>query len=218
MIQELEDVILVSDLPQNGLQRGDIGTVVLVHRGGKGYVYHLGWGDGCRCHAVGFSGASGPQARDRPCARSGMFDILRGEYSFTLFFLLLTWPAYQSIFISRTSILITQLFTVSLNIFTHFILPLENQILFAMNKFGATFYESLGYCPKALELCLPRATRRRHGAQAGGMSYLHTAVRRQVATIRQSPTRAALSVSFQCFRFSSVRECAIMRSSEVSYG
>ena len=37
MIQELEDVILKSDLPQNGLQRGDIGTVVLVHQEGKGY-------------------------------------------------------------------------------------------------------------------------------------------------------------------------------------
>lgn len=35
MIQELEDVILESDLPQNRLQRGDIGTVVLVHQGAK---------------------------------------------------------------------------------------------------------------------------------------------------------------------------------------
>ena len=37
MIQELEDVILESDLPQKGLQRGDIGTVVLVHQEDKGY-------------------------------------------------------------------------------------------------------------------------------------------------------------------------------------
>lgn len=37
MIQELEDVILESELSQHGLQRGDIGTVVLVHQGGKGY-------------------------------------------------------------------------------------------------------------------------------------------------------------------------------------
>ncbi len=37
IIQELEDVILESDPPQNGLQRGDIGTVVLVHQGDKGY-------------------------------------------------------------------------------------------------------------------------------------------------------------------------------------
>ena len=69
-----------------------------------------------------------------------------------LFFLLLTWPAYQSIFISRTSIFITQLFTFSLNILTHFILPLENQISFAMNKFGAIFYEFCCYRSKTMEL------------------------------------------------------------------
>ncbi|WP_447969567.1 DUF4926 domain-containing protein [Nitrospira sp. M1] len=37
MIQELEDVILDSDIPEHRLQKGDIGTVVLVHQEGKGY-------------------------------------------------------------------------------------------------------------------------------------------------------------------------------------
>ncbi len=37
MMRELEDVILECDLPQHGLTRGDIGTVVLIHRGGEGY-------------------------------------------------------------------------------------------------------------------------------------------------------------------------------------
>jgi len=37
MIQELEDVILTCDVLEHGLERGDIGTVVLVHNGGKGY-------------------------------------------------------------------------------------------------------------------------------------------------------------------------------------
>lgn len=37
MAQDLEDVILECDLPKHGLRRGDIGTVVLIHRGGKGY-------------------------------------------------------------------------------------------------------------------------------------------------------------------------------------
>jgi len=37
MIQELKDGILDSDLPQKGHQRGDSGTVVLVHQEGKGY-------------------------------------------------------------------------------------------------------------------------------------------------------------------------------------
>src|SRR5258706_959696 len=37
MIGELEAVVLTCDLPEHGLARGDIGTVVLVHNGGKGY-------------------------------------------------------------------------------------------------------------------------------------------------------------------------------------
>ncbi len=37
MIQELDRVILTSDLPEYSLEQGDIGTVVLVHQGGKGY-------------------------------------------------------------------------------------------------------------------------------------------------------------------------------------
>jgi hypothetical protein len=37
MIRELESVVLTTDLPEYGLERGDIGTVVLIHAGGKGY-------------------------------------------------------------------------------------------------------------------------------------------------------------------------------------
>ena len=37
MIQELDSVVLTDDLPEYGLRRGDIGTVVLVHQGGAGY-------------------------------------------------------------------------------------------------------------------------------------------------------------------------------------
>ena len=37
MIQELEDVVLETDLPEHGLRRGDIGTVVLIHRENQGY-------------------------------------------------------------------------------------------------------------------------------------------------------------------------------------
>ena len=37
MIQELDDVILECDIPENGLRRGDVGTVVLVHPGRAGY-------------------------------------------------------------------------------------------------------------------------------------------------------------------------------------
>lgn len=37
MIHELDLVVLVRDLPDQGLKEGDIGTVVLVHKGGAGY-------------------------------------------------------------------------------------------------------------------------------------------------------------------------------------
>ncbi len=37
MIRELDSVVLTEDLPDYGLKRGDIGTVVLTHRGGEGY-------------------------------------------------------------------------------------------------------------------------------------------------------------------------------------
>jgi hypothetical protein len=37
MIKELDDVVLRDDLPEQGLTEGDVGTVVLVHRGGAGY-------------------------------------------------------------------------------------------------------------------------------------------------------------------------------------
>lgn len=37
MIQELDQVVLTTDLPEHGLRAGDIGTVVLVHQSGAGY-------------------------------------------------------------------------------------------------------------------------------------------------------------------------------------
>ena len=37
MIQELDSVVLTTDLPDYGLKGGDIGTVVLTHRDDKGY-------------------------------------------------------------------------------------------------------------------------------------------------------------------------------------
>jgi hypothetical protein len=37
VIQELDSVVLMTELPEHGLQPGDIGTVVLVHQNGAGY-------------------------------------------------------------------------------------------------------------------------------------------------------------------------------------
>ncbi len=38
MIEELASVVLTMDMPERGLQAGDIGTVVLVHQDGQGYT------------------------------------------------------------------------------------------------------------------------------------------------------------------------------------
>lgn len=38
MIAELASVVLTADLQDDGLQAGAIGTVVLVHRGGRAYT------------------------------------------------------------------------------------------------------------------------------------------------------------------------------------
>jgi hypothetical protein len=37
MIRELDAVVLTRDLPDYGLEAGDVGAVVLVHRDGVGY-------------------------------------------------------------------------------------------------------------------------------------------------------------------------------------
>ena len=37
MIQELDRIVLATDLPEYNLKNGDIGTVVLVHQEGVGY-------------------------------------------------------------------------------------------------------------------------------------------------------------------------------------
>ncbi len=37
MIKEFEPVVLTRDLPDFGLQAGDVGTVVMVHAGGRGF-------------------------------------------------------------------------------------------------------------------------------------------------------------------------------------
>ena len=38
MIDELDRVVLVDDVPEHGLEAGDVGTVVMAHQGGQGYT------------------------------------------------------------------------------------------------------------------------------------------------------------------------------------
>lgn len=37
MIKELDRIILNKDIPGSNLEKGDIGTVVMIHNGGEGY-------------------------------------------------------------------------------------------------------------------------------------------------------------------------------------
>lgn len=46
MIEEFDEVILTSDLPEHGLQAGDVGTMVDVLQGGKGYIVEFMTMDG----------------------------------------------------------------------------------------------------------------------------------------------------------------------------
>ncbi len=57
MIPELESVVLNVDLPEYGLRRGDIGTVVLVHDGGAGYEVEFMTLDGETIAVVSLTGA-----------------------------------------------------------------------------------------------------------------------------------------------------------------
>lgn len=46
MIGELDNVVLATDLPEHGLKQGDLGTVVLVHREGRGFEVEFATLDG----------------------------------------------------------------------------------------------------------------------------------------------------------------------------
>ncbi len=46
MIRELARVVLEKDVPEYGLERGDIGTAVLVHEGGEGFEVEFATLDG----------------------------------------------------------------------------------------------------------------------------------------------------------------------------
>lgn len=71
MIQELEDVVLTCDLPEQGLTRGDIGTVVLIHEDGKGYEVEFATLDGetIAITTLNANQVRPSQPREIPCVR-----------------------------------------------------------------------------------------------------------------------------------------------------
>ncbi len=65
MIGELDNVVLATDLPAHGLKQGDIGTVVLVHREGRGFEVEFATLDGETLAVVTL-----PASQVRPIAHS----------------------------------------------------------------------------------------------------------------------------------------------------
>lgn len=63
MIAEPDRVILTTNIPEYGLEKGDMGTVVLVHQGGKGYEVEFVTLDGETVAIVSFSSREIAHAR-----------------------------------------------------------------------------------------------------------------------------------------------------------
>lgn len=70
MIRELEDIILTCDLPEKGLARGDVGTVVLLHAGGEGYEVEFTALDGQTVAVVTLSASQVRPARSGEIAHA----------------------------------------------------------------------------------------------------------------------------------------------------
>lgn len=60
MIHEHDTVVLTCDLPAHDLARGDVGTVVLVHKDGRGYEVEFATLNG---ETIGVVTLSAPQVR-----------------------------------------------------------------------------------------------------------------------------------------------------------
>ena len=70
MIEELDQIVLTTDLPEHGLQPGDVGTVVLVHQGGAGYEVEFVALDGETLAVVSLSVAQVRPIAPREIARA----------------------------------------------------------------------------------------------------------------------------------------------------
>ncbi len=67
MLRELDSIVLTVDLPEHGLRRGDVGTVVLVH-GERGYEAEFMTLDGETVAVVSLSPDQVRQVRRREIA------------------------------------------------------------------------------------------------------------------------------------------------------
>ena len=69
MLRELDSVVLTVDMPEHGLRRGDVGTVVLVH-GERGYEAEFMTLDGETVAVVSLSPDQVRQVRHREIANA----------------------------------------------------------------------------------------------------------------------------------------------------
>ena len=73
MIKELDTVVLTADIPEHRLSKGDLGTVVMVHQGGKGYTVEFMTLDGETVAVVTLLSTQVRAVRRREMARARPF-------------------------------------------------------------------------------------------------------------------------------------------------
>ncbi len=56
-MNELDCIVLTTDIPENGLKAGDIGTIVMVHKAGQGFEVEFVTLDGETLAVVSLSAA-----------------------------------------------------------------------------------------------------------------------------------------------------------------
>ena len=75
MIKELERVVLSSDLPEEGLKTGDVGTVVMIHQVGQGFEVEFVALDGETIAVTTVDASQLRPVRKHEIARARPFDL-----------------------------------------------------------------------------------------------------------------------------------------------
>ena len=70
MIREIDPIVLTQDLPEERLQAGDVGWIIMVHVGGAGYEVEFVTLDGETISVETVSARRTPGARAGNCARA----------------------------------------------------------------------------------------------------------------------------------------------------
>lgn len=76
MIREFKSIVLAEDVPEHGLKRGDIGTVVLTHRDNAGYEVEFVTLDGETIAVVSLTASQVRAIRQRELAHARALETL----------------------------------------------------------------------------------------------------------------------------------------------